>query len=94
MTVRVSGPGGHTARPQLTVDLVAALADVVVRSPLVLSRRVDPRAAMSLVWGRVAAGAAANVIPQAGEASGTVRTLDPEAWRAAEKIVTAVREAA
>ncbi len=31
ITVRLSGPGGHTARPQLTVDLVAALADVVVR---------------------------------------------------------------
>ena len=76
MTVRLSGPGGHTARPQLTVDLVAALADVLVRTPALLSRRVDPRAGVSLVWGRVTAGSADNVIPQHGEAAGTVRVLD------------------
>ena len=44
ITVRLSGPGGHTARPQLTVDLVSALADILVRTPALLSRRVDPRA--------------------------------------------------
>jgi amidohydrolase len=87
VTVRLSGPGGHTARPQLTVDLVAALADVVSRTPLLLSRRVDPRAGFSLVWGRLAAGSAANVIPDAGEAAGSVRTLDPVTWQAAEALV-------
>ena len=56
ITVRVSGPGGHTARPQLTVDLVAALGDILVRTPLLLSRRMDPRAGLSLVWGCVTAG--------------------------------------
>jgi amidohydrolase len=87
LTVRLSGPGGHTARPQLTVDLVAALADLVVRTPAVLSRRVDPRAGLSLVWGRISAGSAANVIPQSGEAAGSVRTLDPLAWKTAEQLV-------
>jgi len=87
VTVRLSGPGGHTARPQLTVDLVSALADVLVRTPALLSRRVDPRAGLSLVWGRVAAGSAVNVIPERGEASGTVRALDPEVWEAAGQLV-------
>jgi amidohydrolase len=87
LTVTVSGPGGHTSRPHLTVDVVAALADVVARSPAVLSRRVDPRAGLSLVWGRIAAGSASNVIPHTGEASGSVRTLDAAAWRGAEKLV-------
>ena len=87
VTVRLSGPGGHTARPQLTVDVVAALADVVVRTPAVLSRRVDPRAGMSLVWGMIRAGSAANVIPQSGEAAGSIRTLDRVAWIAAEQLV-------
>jgi amidohydrolase len=85
--VRMTGPGGHTSRPQLTVDLVGALAEVVARTPAVLSRRVDPRAGMSIVWGRIAAGTAANVIPQSGEAVGSVRTLDPAAWRSAEKLI-------
>jgi amidohydrolase len=93
--VRLSGPGGHTARPQLTVDLVAALADVVVRTPAVLSRRADPRGGLSLVWGAVAAGSAANVIPEHGEASGTVRVLDPGLWeRAADLVPEVIRAVA
>jgi amidohydrolase len=87
VTVRLSGPGGHTSRPQLTVDVVGALADVVARTPVVLSRRVDPRAGMSLVWGRVAAGGAANVIPRSGEAAGSVRALDPVAWKAGPHLI-------
>jgi amidohydrolase len=87
VTVRLSGPGGHTARPQQTVDLVAALADVVVRTPALLSRRVDPRAGLSLVWGTMAAGSADNVIPEHGEASGTVRVLDAAAWVSAARMV-------
>jgi amidohydrolase len=87
VTVRLSGPGGHTARPQLTVDLVAALADVVVRTPALLSRRVDPRAGLSLVWGRMATGSADNVIPEHGVASGTVRTLDAAVWDSAAQLV-------
>ncbi len=95
VTVRLSGPGGHTSRPQLTVDLVAALADVAARTPALLSRRVDPRAGLSVVWGRITAGSAANVIPEHGEISGTVRTLDPVAWEAAAELVPAlVREIA
>jgi len=46
----------------------------------VLSRRLDPRAGVSVVWGRVEAGRAANVIPDAGSLGGTVRMLDAVAW--------------
>jgi amidohydrolase len=85
--VRVFGPGGHTARPHLTADLVYALAKVATETVAALSRRVDPRAGMSLVWGRVAAGSAPNAIPQSGELSGTLRCLDPQAWGEAPSIV-------
>jgi amidohydrolase len=78
--VTLSGPGGHTARPHLTVDLVAALGDVVARVPALLSRRIDPRAGVSLVWGQVSAGHAGNAIPSGGFARGTVRVLDHRAW--------------
>ncbi len=88
--VRLSGPGGHTSRPQNTVDLVYALAHVIADSPGALSRIVDPRASLSLVWGAVAAGTAANAIPEQGYARGTVRVLDKTAWDAAPVYVERV----
>jgi amidohydrolase len=80
VSVVLSGPGGHTARPQLTADLITALGHVVVSVPQVLARRVDPRAGLNLVWGEVRAGTAANVIPRSGSVSGTMRMLDRGLW--------------
>jgi amidohydrolase len=85
--VRLFGPGGHTARPHLTADVVFALAKIVTELPAALSRRVDPRSGLSLVWGRIAAGAAANAIPQTGHVEGTVRCLDTGAWHVAPQIL-------
>jgi amidohydrolase len=85
--VQVTGPGGHTARPHLTADVVYALGKIVTELPAALSRRVDPRSSLSLVWGRISAGSAANAIPDEGIAEGTVRCLDDEAWQAAPGLV-------
>jgi amidohydrolase len=91
--VRLTGPGGHTARPHRTADLVAALGDLVSRAPGLLARRVDPRAGVNLVWGQVHAGSAANVIPRSGSASGTLRMLDRDAWETVPTVLAmAVRE--
>jgi amidohydrolase len=86
--VRLTGRGGHTSRPHLTDDLTFALAKVVTDVPAALSRRVDPRAGLSVVWGVVRAGVARNVIPSLGELAGTVRMLDVRAWDVAEETVT------
>jgi len=85
--VTVAGPGGHTARPHLTADVVYALGKIVTEVPAALTRRVDPRAGLSLVWGRVSAGAAANAIPDEGFVEGTVRCLDTEVWRSATALI-------
>ncbi|MEP6695963.1 MAG: amidohydrolase [Pseudonocardiales bacterium] len=85
--VYLSGPGGHTARPHLTADLIYGLGRVIVDVPGLLSRLVDPRAGLSLVWGEVQAGRAANAIPQTGVLRGTVRVLDREAWTGAPELV-------
>jgi amidohydrolase len=87
LTVRLTGRGGHTSRPHLTEDLTFALGKLVTELPAALSRRLDPRAGASLVWGIVRAGAAQNVIPASGEAAGTLRMLDAVAWADAEGIV-------
>ena len=85
--VTLTGPGGHTARPHLTVDVVYALGKIVTEVPAALTRRVDPRAGLSLVWGHVSAGSAANAIPVQGVVEGTVRCLDTDAWRSAVVLI-------
>ncbi|MXM67196.1 amidohydrolase [Streptomyces sp. HUCO-GS316] len=89
LEVALDGPGGHTARPHLTTDLVTAAARVVTDVPAVVARRVDTRAGLAVTWGRIESGHAPNVIPQHAELSGTVRCLDIEAWRQAPDIVVA-----
>lgn len=85
--VVLSGRGGHTSRPHLTEDLTFALGSLVTQLPAVLSRRFDPRAGASMVWGSIKSGHAANVIPATGELTGTLRILDAAAWHSAEHLV-------
>jgi len=85
--VTLTGPGGHTARPHMTVDLVDALGRIIVATPGLLSRQIDPRVGLSLVWGAVGAGIAANTIPDNGTLHGTVRMLDRDSWDDAEKLI-------
>ncbi|MGW3658871.1 amidohydrolase [Streptomyces sp. NPDC005151] len=89
LEVTLDGPGGHTARPHLTTDLVTAAAKVATEVPALLARRVDARAGLAVTWGRLEAGHACNVIPQHAELSGTVRCLDLAAWREAPDLVHA-----
>ena len=80
VTITLSGRGGHTSRPHLTQDLIYALGKVVTEVPAVLSRRVDPRAGVALVWGAAHSRNAENVIPSTGTVSGTLRMLDAQLW--------------
>jgi amidohydrolase len=87
LKLTLDGPGGHSARPHLTTDLVMAAAKLATELPAALNRRVDPRSGLSIVWGRIEAGHAANVIPQHAELEGTVRCLELTAWHDAPDLV-------
>ncbi|WP_405785405.1 M20 family metallopeptidase [Streptomyces sp. NBC_01378] len=87
LEVALDGPGGHTARPHLTTDLVTAAAKVATEVPALVARRIDARSGLAVTWGRIETGHACNVIPQHAELSGTVRCLDLEAWRQAPDLV-------
>jgi amidohydrolase len=91
--VELTGPGGHTARPHLTADLVYALGKIVTELPAALSRLVNPTSGLSLVWGRINAGSVVNAIPDVGVAEGTVRCLDNAAWHAAPELLKNLVEA-
>lgn len=81
-TLELEGPGGHTARPHRTVDLIAEAARVVHDLPGALRRSVDARSPMTVAFGSIHGGRSGNVIPTKVELKGTVRTLDHELWEA------------
>jgi len=90
--ITLTGAGGHTSRPHLTADLVGALGALATSTQLLLSRRVDPRSGVSLVWGRVRAGTVGNAIPQTGTIEGTLRALDVHGWQLAKQLVPRLAE--
>jgi amidohydrolase len=74
--IRVEGTGGHAGYPQLAADPVLALCQTVVALQQIVSRRTDPTHAAVVSVGALEAGQAANVIPPAAVARGTLRALD------------------
>lgn len=78
--VTVRGPGGHTARPERTVDLVALLGRLVTQTQSVVDSLTDRPGDLRVVFGAVRAGDAANVIPSYGVVRGTLRTPDHDVW--------------
>ena len=92
ITIDLSGPGGHTARPELTVDLVSIGARLVTEVPGLVAdelvRNGHGADAVKLVFGAIHAGDAANVIPTTCQLKASVRTPSLEVWENLEKIVT------
>ena len=87
VNITLSGTGGHTSRPQLTQDIIGALGALATMTQLLLSRRIDPRSGVSLMWGSMHSGSVANAIPRSGEIVGTLRALDATGWQLAKQLV-------
>jgi amidohydrolase len=86
MVIALHGPGGHTARPERTVDLVH-LAGVVVTHLPDLVRSHLPDRSTRITFGSLHAGDAPNVIPSVAELWATVRTPEPGDWHSVEAAV-------
>ncbi|HEY2509084.1 MAG TPA: M20 family metallopeptidase [Streptosporangiaceae bacterium] len=76
LEIRIDGVGGHAGYPQLAADPVVALCQAVLSLQQIVSRRADPTHAVVLSVGMLQGGQAANVIPPAATARGTLRVLD------------------
>jgi amidohydrolase len=87
VNITLSGIGGHTSRPQLTQDVIGALGALATMTQLLLSRRIDPRSGVSLMWGSMHSGSVANAIPRTGEIVGTLRALDASGWQLAKQLI-------
>lgn len=91
--ITLGGPGGHTARPDFTVDLVALLGRLVTQTQAALDGLTDQPGDLRLVFGAVHAGDAANVIPSHAVIRGSLRTPDYATWlRAPGLLETAVEQ--
>ena len=83
--IGLSGPGGHTARPELTVDLVGVAAKVVTELPGRVAAAVahidlDHDTLVKVVFGSLHAGDAVNVIPTHGVLKASIRTPSLAVW--------------
>jgi amidohydrolase len=85
----VRGRGGHAAYPHTVRDPVLAASAIVVALQQLVSRRVDPVRGAVCTIGRIAAGTAANVVPDEASLLGTLRLTDP---RGRAELLTALHE--
>ncbi len=90
VVIRLSGPGGHTSRPHQTVNLLYVAARIITDLPQVIRHSIDPRETVLVVFGKIAGGSAANVIPTHVDIEGTVRLFDPQLWRDMPKRIESV----
>jgi amidohydrolase len=78
--VTIKGKGGHGAMPNLGIDPVVVMAQLITSLQTIVSRNANPIVPSVLSFGKVIANGATNVIPNEVYMEGTFRTLD-EQWR-------------
>ena len=76
--IKVRGKGGHGAVPHLAADPVLAAAQIVAALQSIVARNVPPLQAAVVSVCTIHGGEAFNVIPQAVELAGTIRTFEPQ----------------
>jgi len=80
-TVKITGRGGHGASPHLSIDPITAGAQVITALQNIVSRNVNPLEAAVVTVTSMIGGEAFNVIPEAVELRGTIRTYNPDIRR-------------
>lgn len=76
--IRITGRGGHAARPHETVDAVVVGSLMITALQTIVSREVNPSFPSVVTVGRFDAGTAANVIAGQACLEGTVRAQHKE----------------
>ncbi len=90
--ITVLGRGSHAAMPHQSIDPVLVASAITQNLQSIVSRGCDPNDALVISVTQIHTGEVHNVIPEAAEMSGTVRTLKPglNDWAAGE--ITRVAE--
>lgn len=76
VAIRVTGRGGHAARPHLAIDPILIGAEIVTAAQSIVARQIDTQAPLVLSLTRFHGGSANNAIPDLIELGGTLRCFD------------------
>jgi amidohydrolase len=97
LRARIIGKGGHAAMPHDALDPVPVAAEIILALQSEVARRTPVTDPIVLSITKINAGTTHNVLPDAVELLGTLRTLSPEARKrsreAFERICTHVAAA-
>lgn len=78
-TLRLTGRGGHAAKPQDTVDTTVMMCHMIAALQTVVARNMDPvMQGVLTVTSAETSSKAHNVIPEHAEVRGTIRTHSPQ----------------
>lgn len=78
LRARIVGKGGHAAMPHDAIDPVPVAAEIVLALQAAVARRTPVTDPIVMSITKVSAGTTHNVLPDAVELLGTLRTLSPE----------------
>ncbi len=92
--ITLTGPGGHGAMPQESVDLIVTAARLVTDLQTIVARKQDPLRPLVITTGHLEAHGNHNVLPARALLQGTVRALDPDTRDDAQRWITDATEAA
>lgn len=73
--VTIKGKGGHASQPHDTVDPIPVACEIVTALQSMVTRRVPAFDPIVLTVARITAGTTNNVIPEAAELEGTIRSF-------------------
>ena len=77
--IKITGKGAHAAMPQQGIDPIVTASQVILGLQTIVSRNLDPFEPLVVSATQVHSGTAFNVIPDAAEIVGTIRSLSREA---------------
>ena len=85
--IELIGPGGHTSRPDDTVDLINVCGEYITALQNHLNSSIDPRETISFAFGKIEGGDTHNAIPQKIELRGTLRAHKNSIEKKARNII-------
>lgn len=74
--IKITGKGGHAARPHETIDAVLIASQFVINLQTIISREIDPLHPAVLTVGYLKSGTVYNAIAEKATLRGTIRTTD------------------
>jgi len=88
----VRGRGGHASAPHLALDPITVAAELILALQTAVTRRIDVFDPAVITITRVTGGTTNNIIPDAVELEGTIRTISPGTRAAVAALVHQVAD--